>query len=311
MAARPLHKMGTLARLTGLSPILLRAWERRYDLLRPERTAGGHRLYTEDDLRLLRRVQELLGQGRSIGEVAALGREALLRDASPPVRTRAPDVAAGAVGWREDLVQAAVEIDARAADRALDEAFAALSPDRALVDVVEPALREVGALWAAGRCSVAGEHLVSSAVTGRLLRLLEAASAQANGGPAAVCACFPDELHALGALNVAYWLARRGHRVTWLGAALPFEDLDRACERVGPEAVFLSVSRAALLEAHTPGLVALVRRRREVRFHVGGAASPEANGALAAVDVSVVPVRSFGELTPQLFASAPKRRGRR
>ncbi|MBX3470311.1 MAG: MerR family transcriptional regulator [Planctomycetes bacterium] len=310
MAARPLHKMGTLARLTGLSPILLRAWERRYDLLRPERTAGGHRLYTDDDLRLLRRVQELLGQGRSIGEVAALGREALL-SASPPARTRAPEDAAGAVGWREDLVQAAVEIDARGAERALDEAFAVLSPDRALVDIVEPALREVGALWAVGRCSVAGEHLVSNAVTGRLLRLLEAASALQTTGPLAICACFPDEQHALGALTVAYWLARRGHRVTWLGAALPFEDLDRACERIGPEAAYLSVSRPALLEAHTPGLVALARRRREVRFCVGGTASAEANGALTAADVALIQARSFGELTPDALAPAPRRRNRR
>lgn len=214
MSARPLYKMGTLARLTGLSPILLRAWERRHDLLEPERTAGGHRLYTEDDLRVLRRVQELLAQGRSIGEVAALGRATLLGVAAPPPRTRAHDEARGSIGWREDLVQAAVEIDQRQVERALDEAFATLSPDRALVDVIEPALREVGELWAQGRCSVAGEHLISNAISGRLLRLLEAANAASVGGPSAVCACFPDEAHVLGALTVAYWLARRGRRVS-------------------------------------------------------------------------------------------------
>ena len=75
--------MGTLARMTGLPPVLLRAWERRYGLLAPERTDGGHRMYTEDDVRVLRRVRELLDQDRSIGEVAALGRRALL-SASPP-----------------------------------------------------------------------------------------------------------------------------------------------------------------------------------------------------------------------------------
>lgn len=310
MAARPLYKMGTLARLTGLSPILLRAWERRHDLLAPERTAGGHRLYTEDDLRVLRRVQELLEQGRSIGEVAALGRATLLGAPAAPARTRADGDAGGAVGWREDLVHAAVRIEQSLAERALDEAFATLSPDRALVDVIEPAQRDIGELWARGQCSVAGEHLVTNAITGRMLRLLEAANAASLGDATVVGACFPDEQHVLGGLAVAYWLARRGRRVTWLGAALPFEDLDRACDRTGAEAAVLSVTRAALLEAHAPRLIELARRRREVRFFVGGAGSTEADGPMTSAGIVLVKTRSFGELQPELFEVARRGRGR-
>lgn len=292
--------MGTLAELTGLSPILLRAWERRHDLLQPERTSGGHRLYTEDDLRVLRRVQELIAQGRSIGEVAALGRAALIA-AGGPVSPRV-GASAGAAGFRDDLVQAAVEIDAARAEHALDDAFAALSPERALIDVVEPAMAEIGERWMQGRCSVAGEHLVAGLTAGRLQRLFDAASALSPAGPLAICACFPDEQHVLGALAVAYWLARRGQRVTWLGAALPFEDLERACERLEPSIVCLSVTRAALLDAHAPQLIGLARRRRSVRFFVGGAASARADGPLTRASVTIVPARSFGELTPDMFA---------
>jgi DNA-binding transcriptional MerR regulator len=292
--------MGTLAELTGLSPILLRAWERRHDLLCPERTAGGHRLYTEDDLRVLRRVQELLAEGRSIGEVAALGRQSLIA-AGGPTAPRAA-TSAGAAGFRDDLVQAAVDIDAGRAERALDEAFAALSPERALIDVIEPALAEIGDRWMQGRCSVAGEHLVAGLTAGRLQRLFDAASAMSPAGPPAICACFPDEQHVIGALAVAYWLARRGQRVTWLGAALPLEDLERACDVLHPAIVCLSVTRSGLLDTHAPRLIDLARRRRNVRFHVGGAASADADGPLTRAGIVIVRARSFGELSADDFA---------
>lgn len=279
--------MATITRLTGLSAVLLRAWERRHALLRPERTEGGHRLYTEDDLRVLRRVQALLRQGRSIGEVEALGREALLEQcraradarSEPAARAVAPGVAADV---RRALVEAAVAIDGRAADRALDQAFSILSPDGALSEVVEPALAEIGERWSRQECSVAGEHLVSGAIQSRLLRLVEAA--RPLRGPAAVCGCFPDEDHALASLIAAWTLARRGYDVTWLGAALPFEDLERACEALRPELALLSVTRAPLLELHAPALLALARRQPRVRFVVGGAgvaARPTALGELA------------------------------
>lgn len=312
MTARPLYKMGTLARLTGLSPVLLRAWERRHALLQPERTVGGHRLYTEDDLRVLRRVKELLAAGRSIGEAAALGRDSLLRGAPTEPEPSAPPAPDRVLGrWRDELAHAGMTLDAARAERALDEAFASLTPDRALADVVEPGMRTIGDLWAQGRCTVAGEHLASGVVAGRLHRLFDTAAALAAVGPRAICACVPDELHMLGALSVAYWLARRGHRVTWLGPALPIVDLDRACEHLAPEGVYLSATTAEKLSAATPKLLDLVRRRRGVRFHLGGLAAAEADPALARAGVVVARTASFAELRAETFALPRPARGRR
>lgn len=80
------YKIKTVSELTGFSATLLRAWERRYDFLSPSRVVGKHRLYTEGDLKVLYKVRELLASGRSIGEVAVLGRSALLQPAAinPP-----------------------------------------------------------------------------------------------------------------------------------------------------------------------------------------------------------------------------------
>src|SRR3954466_5467805 len=80
---RGLHKIGSVCKLTGFSPPLLRAWESRHGLLGPKRGRGGQRLYSDDDLRVLLRVRELIGEGRSIGEIAAAGRRGLPAETCP------------------------------------------------------------------------------------------------------------------------------------------------------------------------------------------------------------------------------------
>lgn len=271
-----LYKMATMARLGGVPPVLLRTWERRHGFFEPQRTPGGHRLYTEDDLRVLESIKRHLSEGRSIGEVEALGRAALLAAAgrggagrSGPAR-RAPGEAAAAERWRSDLVNAALELDPELASRALDEAFAGLSAERAIAEVVEPAMRTIGELWSKERCSVAGEHLVSELVGTRLRGVWASASAAGGGRYDALVTCFPDEQHALGSLTVALLLGRRQRKVRWLGAALPLTDLERVCADTKPALVLLSVSRAALVDLHGPALSAVASRLPDVRFVVGG-----------------------------------------
>lgn len=84
------YKMGTISELTGFKPELLRAWERRYKLLEPVRTEGGHRLYTDDDLLVLRHVRQAVDAGRSIGELAGGGRASLLAEARSASTHRLP-----------------------------------------------------------------------------------------------------------------------------------------------------------------------------------------------------------------------------
>ena len=269
MSGQGKYKMGTIARMTGLSPALLRAWERRHGLLDPERTGGGHRLYTEDDLAVLRQVKRLVDEGRSIGEVAVLGRQELLARSGASLRPDrsdgAPTTAGGPaelVRLLEAIVEAAVDIDQARLERSLDAAFALVSPEFVVSQVLEPAARRIGELWVEGRCSVAGEHMASSAFILRLQKLLENTNRiLGDASPQVVTACFPDELHEVGALVVAYYLTLNSLRVVHLGAALPFEDLERAIDVLHPYGIYLSVTREAVFQAHRPRLLELVRRR--------------------------------------------------
>lgn len=282
------YKLSTVVKLTGFSPALLRAWERRYGLVRPGRGPGGQRLYTTEDLRVLFGVRELLAQGRSIGEAAAMGRHELLRLGSQAGRPEVLPASADELERaRQAMVEAALAVDAEGLRRLLDELFAKLSPERAVLDVLAPVAWRIGELWAQGRCSVASEHLVTEMFSLRLRALAEAS--QTTGAPA-LAACFPEERHELGLLIAAWWAARRGRRVVHLGPALPFEDLEKACAAVRPEVVLLSVTVPELFRKYRGALAGLVRRGREARhWIVGGQAVPEQDDELSTAGVILWP----------------------
>lgn len=293
------YKTSTLVRLTGLNPALLRAWERRHGLLEPRRTPGGHRLYTEEDLQVLRAVQSLLREGRSIGEVAARGRRALLALAEkerqgPSGRQREDPHDAAPNRLVASLVRSAEEIDGTSVERTLDSALAALSLRAALERVILPAVNEIGRRWAQGEVSVAGEHLVSARIVARLSQMLAAEAP--HEGPLAVVACFPDELHQIGALSAGLVAASAGFRIRYLGAALPFEDLELVLVRLKPRAVCLSVVRRTLLEAHAGRLAELARRYPDVSISVGGRGTTGGSQLLEEAGVALAPVGGLDAL---------------
>ena len=239
----PPYKMGTIVRLTSFAPQRLRAWEHRYDLLRPSRGDGGHRLYDDEDLRVLSAVRQLLDTGRTIGEINRIGRAALLaKDVRPldglsGTRTETrhlatPHTTTDAGGLIRRIVQATVEMDELELNRVLDEAFAAMSAEVVIDQVLAASLRLIGTMWADGSCTISSEHLATRIFTHRLRTLLETAASTGHPGrPRLLCACFPQERHELGLLALGYSLTLRNARVTVtvLGSEVPMGDLDRAC----------------------------------------------------------------------------------
>ncbi len=314
------YKMRTIARLTNFAPALLRAWERRHHLLDPMRSPGGHRLYTEQDLQVLLRVRELIQSGRSIGEIAGLGRDALLRQraerleqqpAEPPVpEPLGPDALEALNQQRDRIVDDALRMDALAINRTLDQSFARVSPDSVIFEVILPATRKIGDLWAAGQCSVASEHIASGVFVHRMFKLIEAAEPLRSELRPLVVACFPDEYHQLGALIVAYQLCRHGFRAQFLGAALPFEDLESACNVLRPCAALLSATRPEVFGVHKRALLDVARRGRDkLQFYVGGQGAPADDAQLRQLGVRTVPGvgdprESISRLAEQIRKSA-------
>ena len=269
-----LYKIKTIAQMTGLSATLLRAWERRYGLLHPERTETGHRLYTTDDVHVLRGAISLIAQGLSIGEIVALGRDHLLstlRPATPVDRVSEPvTLSRGLADLTQGAVQASLELDEIALARIIDQAFESGSTIDCLEDFVLPASREIGRLWSEDQATVASEHVFTALLSGKLQTLLRSCPSN-PAWPRALCACFPDEPHEIGALLLAYHLHQLEISVAYLGACLPLEDLERAIQIKRPHYVFLSATRRPTVEIHIQRVLEVSGRHPRVIFVMGGA----------------------------------------
>ena len=315
-------KMRTIARLTKFSPELLRAWERRHGLLHPLRGPGGHRLYTEDDLAVLLRVRSLLSEGRSIGEIATFGREALL-DGTPQARAQVQSVEPSPIYVGADLaapfnelergtrtiVEAAMSMDGAVINRVLDDAFASTSPEHVIAGLILPVSKEIGDRWMAGRCSVASEHLASGIFVHRLRKMVETAEPANSEWRPVIVACFPDEYHQLGALISAYWLCRNGLRVTFLGAALPFDDLRSTWQVLEPYATLLSVTRRAVYDLHRLSFRKLVAEIPSgMPLLVGGQGAPGEDPGSERLGVRIFPSgRHFSEVLTEVVTEIRER----
>lgn len=228
-------RIGEVARRTGVAVSTLRAWERRYELLDPTRTEGGHRLYSEQDVARVRRMQQLTDQGWS---AAAAAREVGRSGAGQPAGTAPPGAGPPAEELVARLKSAMDRFDAAEADTVLDDALARLELGTVLDQVVVPALRWVGEGWDTDPRIIAREHLATNALRPRLLRLLR--TSVGAGGRTCVAAAPEHEEHDLGLLSAAAVLADAGWRVHFLGARTPTRPLERAVQELRAEAVLVA-----------------------------------------------------------------------
>ena len=268
MSAHPQQKLervriGELSRRTGVQADTIRAWERRYGLVEPQRTSKGYRLYSSADEDVIRAMRELTARGVAAAEAAALARRGA--EAAPVPSSGALDPAAQARRLRRALEA----FDEEEANAILDECLAGLSLARVVEDVIPAAMAEIGSRWQDGQATVAQEHFASSVVRGRLLGL--ARGWGAGAGPLALLACLPGELHDLGLIAFGLSLRQRGWRIAYLGADTPLDTLDDAVDRLRPRVVVLSASEPRRLAAAAEELRLLARR---VPVSVGGRAAP-------------------------------------
>jgi MerR family transcriptional regulator, light-induced transcriptional regulator len=265
------YPIRAVSKLTGISVDTLRAWERRYAVVEPERDERG-RLYSEADVERLRLLRQLVEQGHAIGRVAALTSEelrALLTRGPDPVPYDGPSPAAptdlGA------LVAAVDRFDAPVLRRELSR-LAAILPARTLArEVALPLLQHVGEGWHDGRYSVAQEHLVTAelrSLIGALARL----HAVPEGAPRLLLATLTGEQHELGTLVAALVASGSGFQALYLGPGLPPVEVVGAARRVAPRAVVLGFTG---VESAPEGLAALAEVARTlpaaVECWVGGA----------------------------------------
>ena len=281
------YPLRAVVRRTGLSADVLRAWERRYRAIEPDRTQGGQRLYSDEDVERLVLLQRATAAGHSISEIARLDRVALQALMDRAARPRTTRVLPAADAFLRDAVIAAEDLDPAAMEAVLKRAALSIGTEVFVDDLLPRFLRTVGDRWHRGSITPAHEHLATQAVRRVLGWVTEPFDAAADA-PRIVVATPASEYHELGAMLVAAAAASEGWRVLYLGANLPAGDIVAAATQVGARAVALSLvyadSEQALRELRETanGLPA------EVKIFVGGMAAARLERSLADPRIQVL-----------------------
>jgi DNA-binding transcriptional MerR regulator len=273
-----LFPIRTVANLTGVNAVTLRAWERRHGLIQPVRTPSGHRLYGHEHIESIHRILGLLKKGLPISQVA----RAL---AASPQRSRARETDHWSV-LRERLIAATARFDEQELEQTYAAALALHPVDEVTDRVLLPVLRELGRRWQTGEGSVAEEHFFSVYVRDKLGARFHHRTRH-DHGPRILAACLPDEHHEIGLLVFALAAHERGLRVVLLAAQTPMEELPTVTHRTQCAAVVLSATLPPPEPVVREQLTDLVSRAG-VPVFVGGAASVRARDAIVAAGAQVV-----------------------
>jgi len=236
--------MKVVVRRTGLSPHLIRMWERRYRAVVPDRTNTGRRLYSDADISRLSLLRQATEAGESIGQIATLPIEDLARliDDFPAYQAQAqrPEDTVAPGGFLDRSLKAAIALDGPELEAILLEASVALGQQAFLDRILMPLLDRAGELWEQGDLKISQEHL-ASAVVRSLLGIMALTQQSDQHGPLLLTTTPSGQRHEFGALAASVTAVSAGWRSAYLGPDLPAEEIASAAKDRGARAVALSL----------------------------------------------------------------------
>jgi methanogenic corrinoid protein MtbC1 len=251
----PVYNLKAVVRETGLKPDTIRAWERRYGLPEPHRTDSGHRLYSQNDINMLKWLVLRQNEGMSISRAVILWRQLAETDVDPAALAGNVSASSASLGaptdpvahgpvadnlaqLRDGWLNACLNFDEQTAERIVAQAFALFSVEAVCVDLLQRGLSMIGDGWFQGRVTVQQEHFASALAIRRLEALLTATPAPTRPNRI-LLGCPPGENHLFAPMLVTLLLRRRGWDVVFLGADVPLDDLNATVRAARPQLVVL------------------------------------------------------------------------
>jgi DNA-binding transcriptional MerR regulator len=272
----PTYNLRAVVQETGLKADTLRAWERRYGLPVPERSDGGHRLYSRRDIEILKWLASRVAEGLTISRAVELWRnleaagEDPIADLLPTTLGQPqPIVDAGSTldEIREAWISACLRFDEQAADAVISQAFAIFPIETVTHQILRGAMSEIGEKWFSNEISVQQEHFISQLTLKRLDALIIAAP-RPTRSERIILTCPPGEDHTISLVMLTLGLKRMGFQVYYFGADTPIDQLGEATSSIKPNLVISSSQQLST----TPGLLSLATKlfEEEIPFAFGG-----------------------------------------
>lgn len=278
VSTTPAFNLKVVLKETGIAADTLRAWERRYGLPMPQRSAGGHRLYSQRDIETIKWLMERQAEGLSISRAVDLWNEQITSGTDPlaglgqgtsgsmiPVPYTSPDTTLDSL--RAQWMQACLEFSELSAEQTLNQAFSMFPVETVGLEVLQRGMSEIGELWYQNRASVQQEHFASALAMRRLDALLTASPAPTRN-QTVIVGCPPEEWHSFTPLLLALLLRRRGFRVIYLGANVPAAQFSITVKEIKANLVVLIAQQ--LVTAATLQQTALTLTSQGIAVAFGG-----------------------------------------
>lgn len=228
-----------VARLTGVNPVTLRAWERRYGLIQPTRTESGHRLYSSTDIDTVHRILDWIERGVAVSKVGKiLARNDALSEPTQPSRI---DIEREWSQWQDHLRLAIHGFDDRELERVYGQIFAAYPIAVVFQNVLMPLWQQL--LRHQGRFGQASEWLFFDAfLRARITQRLQMINASA--APRVLLSAIAGECRELELLVAGLLIGTDDLAVKVLSVGQPFDELTLICEKTRPQALVLFSNRS-------------------------------------------------------------------
>lgn len=288
----PIYSIKAVAHLAGITEPTLRAWEKRYSILSPQRTDSGHRRYTKRDIYRIIWLKNRIEEGMSISQASLLlksqAENNFLEEVDSEVKashstssfnssSNSKPITNGSNGKNghvqvseirstatitQELLQSFLDFNELAAEKLMIEAMGLYPPEQVCVEVIQPVLVEVGELWSRNETTLATEHFATNICRTRLNAMLDSLPIVTTG-PLIVTACGPQEFHEIGTIIVTLFLRRHGWRVIYLGQNVPALDLEKDLRRIKPDLVVFSAGRVETALAVAQEIKPIVEKIRQ------------------------------------------------
>ncbi|WP_223703499.1 MerR family transcriptional regulator [Sutcliffiella deserti] len=256
--------------MLGIQPGTLRAWERRYQMIAPVRNESGHRLYTEEHIKILKWLSQKINKGFTISQAVALLEKSnhTLLESSDSQTDKDGDLSQQLL---DQLLKALMEFDEGQAHEIMDEIFSLFSVEKVLIDILGTLLVKIGSQWENGEITSAHEHFATAFLRSRIGMILH--GLPVNGFlPKTVSVCGPGEWHELGLLIYTLFVRRKGFETIYLGASIADGDIHVVLNEVKPKFLFLSCTLSINLSKTLDLVTQLRNLHPNLIIGVGGSA---------------------------------------
>lgn len=273
--AIPRYTIKVVAEKTGILPVTIRAWERRYDFLSPHRSGNRYRMYSERDIALLMWIKNRVDQGVSISNAVAELHTLQTSGFIPELKQDYQVAAQKPTGippaeYAARLFTAFKRSNELQAAEVFADARAAFDLPALLTKVLIPTLTQIGTAWYQGDISTAIEHFASKFILGKLMQIFQSLPLRPKKA-FIIIGCGPDEFHEIGSLMLAILLRSQGFRIDYLGADIPVNDLVDFVESERPDMVVLSATMQDAAEYIETASQKVARLKKPPLFGYGGA----------------------------------------